>query len=104
MKVFRGEFGKKIIANKGVQNLIYILLGVILFGGFELIKYGVLNNTFPVFLVFILLDILTMLKIAWEEYNPEKAVKFKWVWNKLFKYIKMYKKIKSDVNKVSKVN
>ena len=98
MKVKDSDIGKKIIANKGIQNALYVLIGIILFGGYLLIRYGALTGIVPTIVVFILLDIISMLKIAWEEFNPEKAAKFKWVWDKVFSWFQMAKKLKIGLN------
>jgi len=100
MRVKDSPLGKKLIANKGIQNALYVLVGIILFGGYLLIKYGALTGIVPSIIVFILLDVISMLKIAWEEYNPEKAAKFKWVWEKLFEYINVSKKLKAGLETV----
>ena len=97
MKVKDSYIGKKIIANKGVQTFLFVLIGIILFGAYELIRFGVLNNTLPVFLTLIILDIISMLKIAWEEYNPEKAKTFKWVWTKAFQWFKLWQNSKKGI-------
>jgi len=98
MRVKDSKLGKKIIANKGLQNALYVLIGILLFGGFLLIKYGALNGILPAIVIFILLDVISMLKIAWEEFNPKKAAQFKWVWAKLFEYFTMGKKIKAGLS------
>jgi len=100
MRVKDSKIGKKIIANKGLQNALYVLIGIILFGSYLLIRYGALEGILPAIVIFILMDIISMLKIAWEELNPEKAAKFKWVWNKLFQYFNMAKKMKAEVNSI----
>ena len=98
MKVKNSPIGKKLIANKGLQNAIYAIIGIILFGAFLLIKNGALEGILPTAVIFVILVFVSMMKIAWEEFNPEKAAKFKWIWEKMFEYFNIGKKIKVELD------